>query len=228
MEHIIYEDSQILLVYKPAGISVQTRRIGEKDLVSILKNERAKKGEDTYIAPVHRIDQPVEGLVLFAKTKQAAANLSRQLTHGQIEKGYRVIVYLPENRRLLEQEKKMLTDFLIKDGRSNMSKAVSEGTAGAKKAVLEYTVEKVGEKFAELSIRLFTGRHHQIRAQMANYGMPLAGDRKYGNTEREPSDRQIKEIALCAFVLTFRHPKNGKKMKFEIKPRNPVFQLLSE
>ncbi len=77
MEHIIYEDSQILLVYKPAGISVQTRRIGEKDLVSILKNERAKKGEDTYIAPVHRIDQPVEGLVLFAKTKQAAANLSR-------------------------------------------------------------------------------------------------------------------------------------------------------
>lgn len=226
MEEIIYEDSHVILVHKPGGISVQTRRMGEKDMVSILKNYRANKGEQPYIGVIHRIDQPVEGLLLFAKTKEAAAKLSGQFQKRGINKIYRAIVINEKGVAFSIGKEVSLCHYLLKDGRTNLSEPVKEGTPGAKKAILHYTVLKTNENLAEVLIRLETGRHHQIRVQMAAEGLPLAGDRKYGGLQKTMPDKAGREVALCAAQISFLHPKTGKKMHFEIRPENPTFQLL--
>lgn len=223
---VLYEDGEILVLYKPGGVPVQTRRVGEKDLTSIIKNYRAIKGEEPYIAVIQRLDQPVEGVLLFAKTKGAAADLNAQMQAGHIEKCYRAVVFQRKDAPLSQGECGVLTDYLLKDGRANLSKVVCEGTLGAKKAVFRYTVLRANADLAELSIQLETGRHHQIRAQMAHAGMPLAGDRKYGQGELLRAGQTICNVALCAAGIGFRHPYTDQKMKFETEPRNPAFQLL--
>ncbi len=228
MEHILYEDTHILALHKPAGIAVQTKRFSEQDLISILKNYRILQKEVPYISVINRLDQPVEGLVLFAKTKDAAANLSMQLKKNQIEKYYRAVVYQPKSKRLSVGESQTLTDYLIKDGRTNVSRVANEKDKEAKKAVLQYTVQKANAEFAELCIRLDTGRHHQIRVQMSNADMPLAGDCKYGTKKSDVSSINSKNIALCSSKLIFLHPKNHKKIKLETQPENPIFQLMYE
>ena len=137
MEEIIYEDSHVILVHKPGGISVQTRRMGEKDMVSILKNYRANKGEQPYIGVIHRIDQPVEGLLLFAKTKEAAVKLSGQFQKRGINKIYRAIVINEKGVAFSIGKEVSLCHYLLKDGRTNLSEPVKEGTPGAKKAILQ-------------------------------------------------------------------------------------------
>ena len=209
--NIIYEDAELIVTYKPSDLAVQTSRMGQKDLVSMLKNYRVKKKEPPYVAVINRLDQPVEGLVLVAKTKEAAADLSRQLQGGQIGKYYRAVV--------LNQTGKDLTA-----GETNLSKVVSADTKGAKKAILEYEVLTVKEDRADLFIHLQTGRHHQIRVQMAHADLPLAGDRKYGKTDSMVSG--MTGIALCSVKLQFMHPKTKKKMEFSIEPENRIFQLL--
>lgn len=226
MEEIIYEDSHVIVLHKPGGIPVQTSRMGEKDMESILKNYRAKKGEQPYIGVIHRIDQPVEGLLVFAKTKEAAAKLSSQFRERRMDKLYRAIVINRKKEPLAPGEERVRIDYLQKDGGTNLSKTVKEGTSGAKKAILYYTVLKTDGRLAEVSIRLETGRHHQIRVQMAAEGLPLAGDRKYGGLQTALPESAGRNIALCSAYLSFLHPKTGKKMDFETKPKNPTFQLL--
>ncbi|MCI9416859.1 MAG: RluA family pseudouridine synthase [Eubacterium sp.] len=228
MEFIIYEDAQLLLVHKPAGIPVQTKSLSQKDMVSILKNYRAQKGEEPYIAVVHRLDQPVEGLLLLARTAQAAAQLSEQFQKRMVDKYYRAVVYNERNAPLSAGESGRLTDYLWKDPKQNLSMAVSEGTKGARKAVLQYRVLKTKDRFAELSVLLETGRHHQIRVQMANAGLPLAGDLKYGWTGDVMFQGTAKHPALCADQISFIHPITKQKMEFHTKPQNPIFQLLQE
>lgn len=222
--NIIYEDAELIVTYKPSDLAVQTSKMGQKDLVSMLKNDRVKKKEPPYVAVINRLDQPVEGLVLFAKTKEAAADLSRQLQRGQIGKYYRAVVLNQTGKDLTAGEKGTLTDYLLKDGKTNLSKVVNADTKGAKKAVLEYEVLTVKENRADLFIHLQTGRHHQIRVQMAHANLPLAGDRKYGKTDSMVSG--MTGIALCSVKLQFMHPKTKKKMEFSIEPENRIFQLL--
>ncbi len=222
--NIIYEDAELIVTYKPSDLAVQTSRMGQKDLVSMLKNYRVKKKEPSYVAVINRLDQPVEGLVLVAKTKEAAADLSRQLRGGQIGKYYRAVVLNQTGKDLTAGEKGTLTDHLLKDGKTNLSKVVSADTKGAKKAILEYEVLTVKEDRADLFIHLQTGRHHQIRVQMAHADLPLAGDRKYGKTDSMVSG--MTGIALCSVKLQFMHPKTKKKMEFSIEPENLIFQLL--
>ena len=133
--NIIYEDAELIVTYKPSDLAVQTSKMGQKDLVSMLKNDRVKKKEPPYVAVINRLDQPVEGLVLFAKTKEAAADLSRQLQGGQIGKYYRAVVLNQTGKDLTAGEKGTLTDYLLKDGKTNLSKVVNADTKGAKKAV---------------------------------------------------------------------------------------------
>ena len=228
MTDIIYEDADILLAHKPAGIPVQTKRVGQKDMVSILKNYRAQKSEEPYIAVVHRLDQPVEGILLFAKTKEAASVLSSQLQEGCMDKYYRAVVCNRREEQLSAGDGGILADYLLKDQRMNFSKTVSENIKGAKKAVLRYEVLKTKGILAEVWIQLETGRHHQIRVQMANAGLPLAGDMKYGWKDDLLSAGYGKNPALCSVKIVFIHPKSGKKMEFETQPKNPVFQLLKE
>lgn len=217
---ILFEDASLIVCVKEAGIPVQSSRVGTKDMVSILKNYR-KESEKTegepYLGLIHRLDQPVQGVMVFAKTREAAAGLSAQVSRGDMKKEYLAIVRAenpgPEGK---------LVDYLQKDGRTNTSRVVSEKVQGAKRAELEYRILNQKEGLALAAIRLHTGRHHQIRVQMAHAGMPLAGDRKYGS-ERMQDERT--GLALCAHRLTFRHPVTKKQMTFETEPAGGFFEM---
>lgn len=243
---ILAEDSQILVCLKPAGLAVQSARPGEADMVSELKNYLAasRKEENAsgrgsrvpYLGLVHRLDQPVSGILVFAKTPKAAAGLSRQasgtddgnLSGGKKEKGmekeYRALVYVEEGTPLpAAGTKRELADWLKKEPGQNLSRVVSAGTPGAKRAELSFGVAEAGDGPGSchscLAIRLHTGRHHQIRVQLAHAGLPLLGDARYGSARsREYSARLgIRSICLCACRLSFFHPATGKRMEFEIR-----------
>lgn len=214
---ILYEDRHIFVCRKPAGIPVQSAKAGVKDMVSILKNYRNEKEQNTYIGLVHRLDQPVQGVMVFAKTKEAAAELSRQVTDGRMKKQYLAVVCGKPARK-----EGQLVDYLLKDGRTNTSSIVKEGTKGAKKAELTYVIRKETEEYALAEIHLLTGRHHQIRVQMAAAGMPLAGDRKYNTGVGADA---AKYVALAAHRLTFIHPAKKKPMSFEAKPEGELFSV---
>ena len=257
---ILFRDREIIVVNKPAGLPVQTKHVGTMDLESILRNELARaektaagseqpaarknasgKCRDAqrkpYLAVVHRLDQPVEGLVVFARTPRAAASLSSQLNDGTMKKQYLAVA-----AGVPAEPAGRLEDYLVRDGRTNRSEAVQKGTPGAKKAVLDYRVAGIFRQSEDqsagalslLEIDLHTGRHHQIRVQLAAAGMPVCGDRKYGADMLTCGDRKygaeyagsIPEYpALCAQKLTFRHPGSGKIMDFSIQPEGRAFTL---
>lgn len=213
---ILYEDGQLLVCRKPAGVPVQSGKVGQKDMVSILRNYRNGKEGDTYIGLVHRLDQPVQGVMVFAKTKMAAAELSRQITDGRMKKQYLAVTC---GKPMKKQG--ALVDYLLKDGRTNTSSIVPEGTKGAKRAELRYRIIAETPGYALAEIDLLTGRHHQIRVQMAGAGMPLAGDRKYNLSDAGQTE---KYVTLAAHRLSFEHPVLKKEICFEGKPEGAIFK----
>ncbi len=206
---MLYEDDAVLVCVKPAGVAVQTRQPGQPDMESILKNERAGRGEPPEIYVVHRLDQPVSGVMVFAKTKEAAASLGRQIAARAADKCYYAMVEGEPPRK-----KGTLVDELLRDGKTNTSSVVAHGTCGAKRAELSYEVLEASGTRAVLRIKLATGRHHQIRVQLANAGMPIVGDRKYNF--RENLCRTNRPLLLCSYRIGFRHPVTHRKMEFEI------------
>lgn len=208
---------------------MQHRNTAVMDLESMLRNhlaesgtpEALKRGEAPYLAVVHRLDQPVEGVMVFAKTRKAAADLSRQLQDGGASKEYLALVsHCPYSE---SGEWHMLRDFMLRDGRTNTSRIVPEGTPGAKEARLAFRIIKEnvlagGGAGTLLMIRLETGRHHQIRVQLSSAGMPIIGDRKYGSGDKAGENTEAQGLCLAAWRLTFRHPATGKQMAFEQKP----------
>lgn len=206
-ERILYEDQDILVCKKPAGLAVQNARIGSMDLESMLKNYLAAP----YLAVIHRLDQPVEGILVFGKNPRAAKELNRQMTEGKMGKYYFAVTEKPPVR-----EQATLEDYLKKDGKTNTSAVAPKGAPGAKLARLSYETLETGEHTL-LKIHLETGRHHQIRVQLANAGMPLLGDAKYGASRRQG-------LALCAAQLSFSHPRTGKPMCFSIAPEGEAFR----
>ena len=208
-DRIIYEDTEVLVCKKAAGIAVQTAKFGQQDMVSLLKNYRAMKKEEPYIGLVHRLDQPVEGVMVFAKTKQAAANLSGQIREKQANKYYYAVVCGKP-----KEKQARLVDYLKKDGKNNTSFVVPKETKGAKRAELLYKVLQQKENKSLLCIDLKTGRHHQIRVQLAHAGFPIVGDRKYNF--KENMQHFSNELCLCSYKISFRHPRTKKKMDFEI------------
>lgn len=209
MFDVLYEDAAIIVCVKPAGVATQTKRIGEKDMESMLRTYRMQKNEASYIGVVHRLDQPVSGVMVFAKTKEAAADLSKQVASKMADKYYYALT-----DGVPDASKGVLEDYLLRDGKNNLSKVVSSREPGAKRAELSYEVLEKSDTRALLSIKLATGRHHQIRVQMAHAGWPLAGDRKYNfKTNMKPVSEPM---GLCSYKLGFRHPVTKKKMEFEI------------
>ena len=249
-KRILYEDNDIIVCHKPAGIATQTAKVGQADMVSKITNYLAattksnaassgtgnKTGHtadsDLYVGVVHRLDQPVEGILVFAKNRQAAAALSRQVAENRMEKYYYAVVC----GREFEPGGK-LTDYLLGDGKTNTSRIVPPEMKDAKKAVLDYKIiaeaiyreTKEAEalhRIALAEVCLHTGRHHQIRVQMSNAGMSLLGDYKYadGDTAAISEQMQIREIALCAYRLSFQHPGTDKRLQFQIEPEGRSFQ----
>lgn len=215
---ILYEDAHIIVCHKPAGTPTQTNRIGTADLVSLLKNHlasgaspsragKARRNPDrTYLALIHRLDQPVSGILVFAKTPSAAKELNRQLTGGAFGKYYLAVV-----SPVPAADSGTLEDYMVKDTGRNLSRVCSADTPGARLARLHYHILNSRGDRALLEIHLDTGRHHQIRLQMAHAGFPLAGDRKYGNkNSTEP-------LRLCACKLEFVHPATGEPMCFTLE-----------
>ncbi len=223
MPEILYEDRHILVCAKPHGVAVQSKRIGTPDMVSILKNHIVRNGSglsssELYLAVIHRLDQPVKGILVFAKTPFAAKELNRQLQNHGFGKYYRALVdgQPPKNEDTLE-------DYMIKDARTNTSHICSRDTSGSKLARLHYTIVSKEQRFfttgnpdsaTELDIQLDTGRHHQIRVQLAHLGCPIIGDTKYNPQCRDTHTWQ--EICLCAYKLDFTHPKTHKPLHFQL------------
>lgn len=215
---ILYEDAAVIVCRKEAGVPVQTARAGQTDMVSLLKNYRVKKKEDPYIGLIHRLDQPVEGIMVFAKTKKAAADLSSQVSNRSVEKQYLAVL-----SGIPDEKKGELRDFLLRDGKTNTSCVVQEGTQGAKEARLSYEILKINqEKGCSLArIKLHTGRHHQIRVQFAHAGFPLYADAKYG---MPLPHGEYCPVALCSCKIGFVHPITRKSMEFEIEPKGKGFR----
>lgn len=220
---IIYEDKELLVARKPAGLATQSAGVAQADVVSELKNYL----KNPYLGIVHRLDQPVEGLLVFARTRSAAAALSKQLAEGTLKKQYYAVIC---GKPVSEQGE--LVDYLYKEA-GNGGRAVVAGERerfrfpDAKKAVLRYRLLQYAEE-TELSlmeIRIDTGRFHQIRAQMSHAGMALLGDAKYGNDAVQKRGRElgISHVALCAYYIAFRHPVQKKDMCFQIKPEGKAF-----
>ncbi len=256
-EQILYEDKDIIVCFKPAGIAVQTSKVGQRDMVSEITNYCAQEkcGRDIYVGCVHRLDQPVEGVLVFARNRKSAGALSRQIAENRMEKYYYAVVSAPETAEKAKPEagketggihKVTLTDYLLKDNQTNMSRVVPAGSKGAKEAVLEYEIlgrkELLWENFsgkpfdgenaaaiALIRVHLITGRHHQIRVQMSHAGMSLLGDYKYADERSKKLSGAMgqKNIALCAYGLNFAHPATGKKLSFRIEPKGGIFQYFA-
>ena len=226
---IIYEDAHILVAHKPAGLATQSAKVGQPDMVSELKNHLAKQGNKEksgapYLGIVHRLDQPVEGLLVFAKTKEAAGKLTAQLAGGTLNKQYYALVCGKPG-----EESGELVDYLRKDG--NLAQISTAQDKEAKKAVLQYKVlsgkELEGGGYCTLlDIHIDTGRFHQIRAQLANSGWPILGDGKYGSEVSINLSKglHIRNVALYAYRLELKHPITGKVLEVTIEP---TMQLLS-
>jgi 23S rRNA pseudouridine1911/1915/1917 synthase len=210
---IIYEDEDIIVCHKMPGVATQTSRITDADMVSLLRNYRAGKGEPPYVGVIHRLDQPVEGLLVFAKTEKAAAALSKGLQQGQFAKCYYAVV---SGKELPSED--TLEDYLIKDTKGRRAVIAKANQPGAKLARLHYQKLATCDDLQLLDIRLETGRFHQIRAQLSARQAPIVGDAKYGGKETgEP-------LCLCSYRLEFSHPATGQKMEFQIKPQSEGFQ----
>lgn len=231
---IRYEDDALLVIDKPAGLATQSARVTQADVVSELTNYL----HGGYVGLVHRLDQPVEGLLVVAKTKQAAGRLSEQLGSGKLSKSYLAVVH-PESQNGLPSPVQVhengapvtLVDYMKKDSRSQLAEIVTvkdeaHPPAGLQKAVLSYRLLESVPDLALVSVTLQTGRFHQIRAQMAHAGMSLLGDQKYASreTKRLSGELAVKYVALCADRISFVHPVTGKEMHFEKKPDGVIFQ----
>ena len=205
---ILYEDTEIIVCVKPAGIPTQSKRIGTPDMETLLKNHIVKTQKTKtppYLAVIHRLDQPVTGLLVFAKTPAAAKELNRQLQTDGFGKYYRA--WLAGEPPLTEGD---LTDYLLKNGRTISSSVCTADTPGAKKAELHYHILKKCPPHTLVEITLKTGRHHQIRVQMSHLGCPIAGDCKYGDS----TGYGASGLQLFACHLVFQHPRTKKKMEF--------------
>ena len=204
--NIIYEDNHLLVVHKPANMPVCLDESNDIDLLSKLKeyikNKYNKKG-NVYLGLVHRLDRPVEGIIVFAKTSKSASRLSNQIQNKQFKKTYYAVV---ENNPPKENT---FTDYLTKDEKNNTSYVTNE-TKG-KKSVLEFQTINRKDNLNLVKINLLTGRHHQIRVQFSHHGYPLYGDQKYNKNSKVGQ-----QIALFSYYLTFNHPITKEKMVFQL------------
>ena len=210
--NVIYEDNQIIVVEKPAGIPSQEDKTGDEDMLTIVKKyikEKYNKPGDVYLGLVHRLDRPTGGIMVFARTSKSASRLSEQIRNNEFNKKYLCIV-----DGKMEKNKGEMKDWLLKTEKTNTSKVVKEGTKNAKEAILDYEVLKYNEEInmSFVKVNLHTGRHHQIRVQFSSRGHSLSGDQKYGTRGRG------KGLALWAYSLSFIHPVTKEKMTFELFP----------
>lgn len=226
---ILMEDDDIIVVVKPDGMPAQGDKSMSQDLVSYLKTQMVEQAvkngnplhKEPYLAIVHRLDRPVGGVMVFAKNQAAAANLSSQIQDGEMVKFYQAVLCgsLPDFEGTFE-------DYMIKDAKTNMSQICKKEDKGAKKAILHFEVLDELETdqgiYTYALIELETGRHHQIRCQMAAHKAPIFGDTKYGKKGKNHPG----QIGLISTRLEFAHPTTKEWMVFKTEPWGKAFEIL--
>ena len=214
--NIIHEDNHLLVVEKPVNIPVCEDESKDLDLLTILKQylkDKYNKPGNVYLGLVHRLDRPVGGIMVFAKTSKAASRLSNQVRENKLTKTYYAVV---ENSL---KQKNTLKDYLIKDKKTNITKVTTKDLG--KESILNYEIIKKIDNLNLVKINLITGRSHQIRVQFSSRKNPLYGDQKY-NKNAIPNTN----IALFAKTLSFEHPTTKEKLTFEIDlPKRYPFNI---
>ena len=214
--NVLYEDNHIIVVEKPVNVLVQADDTKDIDLLTIIKDyikEKYNKPGNVYLGLVHRLDRPVGGVMVFARTSKAASRLSNEVRERNIKKTYLAVVH----GKTKEYDK--LIDYISKDNKTN--NAFIDKKSG-KESVLEYNTIKYDKErdLSLIKVDLHTGRHHQIRLQMSNAGYPLYGDQRYGKEDK-------KQIALYAYKLEFIHPVTKEEMSFKLLPKKVgVWEML--
>ena len=207
--NVVYEDNHIIIVNKQSGEIVQGDKTGDTPLSDIVKQyikDKYNKPGNVFLGVVHRLDRPVSGLVVFAKTSKALSRLNEMFRTGDVHKTYWAIV--KKNDIAPEAT---LTDWLTRNERQNKSYAHNREVPGAKKAVLSYKVRSVSDNYMLREVRLMTGRHHQIRCQLAHMGCPIKGDLKYGSPRSNPDG----SISLMSRRVEFVHPVSKETIAVE-------------
>jgi len=198
MLKVLYEDNHLIAIFKPVGILTQADRSGDVSLMDLVKKylkEKYKKKGNVFLGLLHRLDRPVSGIVLFAKTSKGASRLSEQFRNREVEKIYHALVV-----GKIEQDRGTLVNYIAKDKAANKVKVSADKTEGAERAELSYETVSSNSKYSLLKIQLKTGKPHQIRGQLAFLGHPIVGDIKYGAPFALPD----KSIALCATSFSFK------------------------
>ena len=204
MNSVIYEDNHIIVVYKSENVPVCLDESKDKDLLSIIKDylkEKYNKPGNVYLGLVHRLDRPVSGIMVFAKTSKAASRLSEQVRNKTFKKTYYAVCCGKT------KERDTLVDKLLKDEKNNIVRVDNKG----KEAILDYELVSYKDNLSLVKINLKTGRFHQIRVQFSSRNLPLYGDNKYNKTAKVGE-----QSALFSKKIEFIHPTTKENMKFEL------------
>lgn len=210
--HILFEDKDILVIDKPAGLQVERDRFGHPSLEEDVQNYLEKYHRNHYLGIVHRIDRPVNGVIVLAKTLKMLKLLQQQMMADSWKKTYRAVIAgaMPSAMGKLEH-------YLLKDSKQKKAIIFDNEQAETKKSLLRYAVleEKDGKSLVE--IQLITGRYHQIRAQLGHIGRPVIGDKLYGYKPDSYLGELENKILLQAYSLRFTHPKTGEELELKVK-----------
>ena len=212
MIKVIYEDNHLLVVEKPVNILSQGDDTNDKDMVNLLKQyvkEKYNKPGNVFIGLVHRLDRPVGGVMVFAKTSKAASRLSEQVRNKTFKKVYRAIIH-----GKMDKKESTLRDYLYKNKKTNMVSVVNKNHKEAKDAELSYKTLNKENGFSLVEINLKTGRSHQIRVQFASRKHPLFGDQRYG----QDVNKVGQQISLWSYKIEIQHPTTKEKMEFTCEP----------
>lgn len=208
--HILYEDNHLFFVVKPAGLLAQGDSTGDPNVVDLLKEHRKRaenKPGEAFVGLVHRLDRPVSGLMVLAKTSKAAQRLTAAWHTPQVVKTYRAVVR-SAGAELPSDDWATWRDWLLKNEETNVVRVVPDGSTNPRAQLAELTLRTIASQppLAEVEVRLGTGRGHQIRVQLAHRGLPIVGDQKYGSQQKYLDQSSRPRIALHAWQLTVPHP----------------------
>jgi len=226
---VVYEDNHIIIVNKQSGEIVQGDKTGDRPLSDIVKDyikEKYQKPGAVFLGVVHRLDRPVSGLVVFARTSKALTRLNKMFAEGEVHKTYWAIVKRSEKLEVRgERNNEWLTleNWLVRNEKQNKSYAYSQEKPNSKKAILKYRTLSHSDNYTLLEVNLMTGRHHQIRCQLAAMGCPIKGDLKYGAPRSNPDG----SISLMSRRMEFIHPVSKELITVEAPvPNDPLWKAL--
>lgn len=250
---IIYEDEYMIACVKPYGMSTQSDNTGGYDLLTEVKMhiyDESDEDEEPYVAVINRLDKPVGGIVLFAKTYEVAVKLSDMIQAGEISKHYQAVVY-----GYFDEPEGSYTDYLVHDKKNNITRVAGKNEKGAKRAELKFEVlDEIDTDEGSISyvlIELLTGRHHQIRCQMAAHGNPIWGDLRYGKISgvgkggsdswgasgkkqrigrgsKRDNKKDRPEIGLFSTRIEFIHPVTGEEIVLHREPEGKAFEIMDQ